>query len=411
MSESFARELRRLRGAMPIRTLAALANCGKSTIGDLETGRRRPTRHVAVALDKALGADGRLAELGPAEERQKRAEAPAAAARTAGGLPPERDDDMLRRNFMKSSAIGASTALGLIPQHDNPLDGTSQDLLAAHTDLRAVHGRIDNLRGAQAVFKSARDHHDGVRGWIATSRSDAERQSLFALAADTGGFVGFLTYDLGQAELAITHYQEAAAYAQRAGDISSCANLLGQTSRVLADLGHHDKALSLADQALHLGGTAAHPAVRCWLHAVRAHHHACLSQHSRANEDLKTAWKLLCIADDGETPPYIGYLSEPELHKWTGHTAVRLAASSRTMMRTGRRALDAARKCWPNNMVRGSAEMLTASARIYTAHGDLDQAGHLVDKAITIATATGSARNLRAALDARAAFPPGREAL
>ncbi|MFD8263509.1 hypothetical protein ACFV19_32475 [Streptomyces griseoluteus] len=114
---------------------------------------------------------------------------------------------------------------------------------------------------------------------------------------------------------------------------------------------------------------------------------------------------------DGETPPYVGYLSEPELHKWTGHAAVRLAASSRTMKRTGRQALDAARKAWPSSSVRGSAEVFTASARIYTAHGDLDQAGHLAAKASAIAIATGSVRNLRAALDARAALPPGRSAL
>ncbi|MGW1602319.1 hypothetical protein [Streptomyces eurythermus] len=45
--------------------------------------------------------------------------------------------------------------------------------------------------------------------------------------------------------------------------------------------------------------------------------------------------------------------------------------------------------------------MLTASARMYIAHGELGEAGRLVDKAITIATTTGSARNLHAALDTR----------
>ncbi|MFD5163484.1 hypothetical protein ACFWMJ_36460 [Streptomyces hawaiiensis] len=185
---------------------------------------------------------------------------------------------------------------------------------------------MDNLRGAQAVYRQAVDHHHQILAWHACARG-AERERIAALASDTGGFVGFLTYDLGQAELAATHYREAAAHAQQAGDISSCTNLIGQTSRILADLGHYDRALTLANLALHMAGTRAHPAVRSWLHAVRAHHHACLGGSRAAQADLGTAWKLLDHADDGEKPPYIGYLSAAELNKWVGHTMVRLAST------------------------------------------------------------------------------------
>ncbi|MGW8700147.1 tetratricopeptide repeat protein [Streptomyces eurythermus] len=302
----------------------------KSTVGDLESGRRSPTVRLAQVLDTALGGDGTLVELAEADLGQKnaRGKTPATPAHDVVEVFPPGwdDDDVLRRNLLKLSAVGAATAAlaGLTPD-DNPLDGTSQDLLVAHQDLRAVHGRIDNLRGAQAVYGAARDHHDQIRGWLARTSSETERHRLNVLAADTGGFVGFLTYDLGQAELAITHCRDAAAHAQRAGDTSSCCNLLGQTSRVLADLGHHDKALALADRALHLAGTQAHPAVRCWLHAVRAHHHACLTDSTSAHSDLDAAWNLLGHTEDGEKPPYIGYLSEAELNKWTGHTAIRLA--------------------------------------------------------------------------------------
>ncbi|MFF5438793.1 helix-turn-helix transcriptional regulator [Streptomyces achromogenes] len=406
MPGSFAEELRRLRGEWSLRDVARMAHCSKSTVGDLESGRRSPTVRLAQVLDTALGGDGTLVELAEADLEQKnaRGKTPATPVQDVGEVFPPGwdDDDVLRRNLLKLSAVGAATAAlaGLTPD-DNPLDGTCHDLLVAHQDLRAVHGRIDNLRGAQAVYSAARDHHDQIRGWLARTSSETERHRLNALAADTGGFVGFLTYDLGQAELAITHYRDAAAHAQRAGDISSCCNLLGQTSRVLADLGHHDKALALADRALHLAGTQAHPAVRCWLHAVRAHHHACLTDSASAHSDLDAAWTLLGHTEDGEKPPYIGYLSEAELNKWTGHTAIRLADSRPASVRTGLRALDAARTNWPSRLVRGSAEVLTASARMYIAHGELGEAGRLVDKAIAIATTTGSARNLHAALDAR----------
>ncbi|WP_181646926.1 hypothetical protein [Streptomyces sp. WAC00263] len=47
-----------------------------------------------------------------------------------------------------------------------------------------------------------------------------------------------------------------------------------------------------------------------------------------------------------------------------------------------------------------SAEVPTASARIYAACGDRDTAVELASRAVAIATETGSARNLRAALTA-----------
>lgn len=126
--------------------------------------------------------------------------------------------------------------------------------------------------------------------------------TIAALAADTGGFVGFLTYDLDMAANTATHYRDAAAHARQAGGLSSCINLIGQMSRILTDQGHYRRALTLADGALHLGGTKAHPAVRSWLHAVRADHHACLGDARSAQSDLRASWKLLERADDGENP-------------------------------------------------------------------------------------------------------------
>lgn len=397
---TFAAELRRLRGQLSLRSLAERAHCSKSIISDLEHRRRTPTPRMASALDKALRADGTLVALAEAERhRTSERAAPAALGSAVDGLLREWDD-VLRRTFLiKGTGVTAALATGL--GVDDAADSDSHDLLHAHQDLRAVHGRLDNLRGADAVYRQAVDHHHQIVAWH-TCATGAERRRVAALASDTGGFVAFLSYDLGQAELAAAHYRNAAAYAQGAGDVSSCANLLGQMSRILADLGHYDRALSLTNQALQLAGTRAHPAVRSWLHAVRAHHHACLGTGHSTHADLDTAWNLLARADDGEKPPYIGYLSPAELNKWTGHALVRLAPKTSSLIPTGRTALDEARATWPTTIVRGSAEVLTASARIYHASGDLDIATDLASKAVTIATRTGSVRNLRSALTTQA---------
>lgn len=397
---TFARELRRLRGTMTLRELARRAACSKSLISDLEHRRRSPTPAITRALDKALGAGGRLVFLAEAQRQRSSGQTVQAAFDVADDLLREWDD-VWRRDFLKNAGTaGAVLATGLSRPGAGGATAGGRDLMDAHVALRAVHGRLDNLRGADAVYTQAVDHHRQVLAWHATAATTAERQQIAALAADTGGFVGFLSYDLGKAEAAAAHYRDAATHARQAGDLSSCINLLGQLSRILTDQGHHQRALALTDGAVHLGGTRAHPAVRSWLHAVRAHHHACLADARSARTDLTAAWKLLEYADDGETPPYIGYLNAAELNKWTGHAAVRLAPSTPSLLGTGLKALEEARAAWPATSVRGSAEVLAASARIHAARGDQDTAADFAAQAVAIATRTGSARNLRAALTA-----------
>ncbi len=63
MEETFGQALRRYRGALSLRAVAALATCSKSLVGDLETGHRKPTPAIASALDKALNAGGHLIHL------------------------------------------------------------------------------------------------------------------------------------------------------------------------------------------------------------------------------------------------------------------------------------------------------------------------------------------------------------
>jgi transcriptional regulator with XRE-family HTH domain len=400
MEQTFAAELRRLRGDLSLRELASRANCSKSIVSDLEHERRTPTPAIALALDKALGANGRLVLLAEAQRQRVREEKAKAAPDGSVDALLRKWDDVWRRDFLKSTAVGAVMAVGLGASRTVSAGG--RELMDAHVALRAAHGRIDNLRGASAVYAQAVDHHRQILTWLASARTTAERQQIAALAADTGGFVGFLTYDLGMAGEAAGHYHDAAAYARQAGDLSSCTNLIGQMSRILADQGQYRHAVTLADGAVRLAGTRAHPAVRSWLHAVRAYHHARLGNPRASQADLGDAWHLLERVEDGEKPPYIGYLDAAEIGKWTGHAMVHLGRITPSYLTTGRTALDEARAGWPVTSVRGSAEMLTSSARIYAACGDRDAAADLASRSVAIATATASARNLRAALTVQA---------
>lgn len=49
-----------------MRDVAQLAACGKTHVSDLENGKRQPTRAIAAALDRAVGARGELIALADA---------------------------------------------------------------------------------------------------------------------------------------------------------------------------------------------------------------------------------------------------------------------------------------------------------------------------------------------------------
>lgn len=59
----FSDALRRLCGHRSIRDVAHMANCSKTQVGDLLSGRRAPTAAMAAALDQALAAGGELVAL------------------------------------------------------------------------------------------------------------------------------------------------------------------------------------------------------------------------------------------------------------------------------------------------------------------------------------------------------------
>ncbi|MFH8257727.1 helix-turn-helix domain-containing protein [Streptomyces roseolus] len=413
MPNPFAQELERLRSQakMSVRDLAHRAHCGKSTVSDYLNKGTVPSPGIARHLDNVLGAQGKLVQLAYQQRQLRQGEEPPHAV-TAADSPNSpastTGDDVWRRTFLHQTlGLVAGAAL---PSLTESGDAGHLERMTAHRVLRAAHGVVDNLRGAQSVYQQAQTHHRQVLDdWRDPRNSAAERKELAALSSDTGGFVGFLTYDLGMAETAIRCYQEAAEAALEASDLSSWANLRGQMSRIAAEQGHLKRAADLADHALHRGGTRIHPAVRCWLHAVSAHHHAGLDDARNASAVLGEAWRLLGHCDDGEIPPYIGYISPMEVGKWAGHTFVRLATKRPQYTSDGIKALEEARAAWPRGARRGSAEVLTASARIHLASGDLDQAARHAADAVRIATDTDSSRNLTAAFAVQSAITTRRQ--
>ncbi|WP_157555877.1 hypothetical protein [Herbidospora yilanensis] len=90
--ETFGAALQRIRGKIPLRRLATLANVSYGHIADLQSGRRAPSAQVAASLDKALNAGGRLVALQKASEK--------------GELQAVRDNDLFSRDLHAEISAG-----------------------------------------------------------------------------------------------------------------------------------------------------------------------------------------------------------------------------------------------------------------------------------------------------------------
>ncbi|MGW2985475.1 helix-turn-helix domain-containing protein [Streptomyces goshikiensis] len=133
MPESFGEALRRLRGSRSVRDVARLAACGKTHVSDLENGKRMPTRELAAALDKALGASGELVAL----------------ADVRPGSSPLDQADALQQGLHQALAAGPLTDASLdeweytVGRHGRATRYRAEgellpELLADFTDLRLV---------------------------------------------------------------------------------------------------------------------------------------------------------------------------------------------------------------------------------------------------------------------------------
>lgn len=160
----FTAELRRLREqrGLSVRDLARAAPVSKSHIHDLETGRRRPTMETAAALDRALGADGRLA----------------AMVREAGP-PPE-----------------VAERLDYVAAHPRRVDKAS---LEALVDLLAAQRRLEDAVGAAAVLAPVRAQLDLMTALVGEARCALRRQ-LVDLASQWAQFAGWLFIAAGSGQ-------------------------------------------------------------------------------------------------------------------------------------------------------------------------------------------------------------------
>ncbi|WP_433516974.1 helix-turn-helix domain-containing protein [Nonomuraea sp. CA-143628] len=204
---------------MSLRELASLAHCSKSHIADLETGRRFPSMPVAMAVDKALGANGELVAL--ADRGQRAVVWPAASL---DALPPVKAILADPRRFIDGDAVKELRVQLEASKADDGALGPSAALPRVHALLAAVQHSVREVQ-------------------------PQVRRRLLAVGAEAAEFVGWLYRDLGDLSTATYWYDRAIEWAQEADDGPMQGYVLLRKSQLAYDRRDALKVLTLAEAA------------------------------------------------------------------------------------------------------------------------------------------------------------------
>ncbi|XVU21425.1 helix-turn-helix domain-containing protein [Actinoplanes sp. CA-054009] len=260
VSARFADELRRLRAerGLSYRALAALAHHGKSYVEDLEKGRKPPSAAVAVRLDDALKAGGRLAATlrAPAEDDvEAELEALELARRvTASDVSSETLDRLERAADTMAMAYATTPPGRLLPQVRRHLD-----YVGALVDARKTLDRHRRLLVAGAWFSLLRAtlHIDlrqaaAADAYLATAAGLAEQTGHAEVAAwclETRAWDVLTSGDFRQA---LVLSQQARAVAPAGG--SAIVQASAQEGRAWARLGDRKQTRRALDRVERLAG-------------------------------------------------------------------------------------------------------------------------------------------------------------
>lgn len=230
--KDFGMELRRLRIARgwSLSDLAKLTYCDRRTLGNIETGARRPSRTVAQACDRALGADGVLRELMTVHTRSR-----------------DRNTPMVNRRQMLSLGMAAMSV---------PLDATVAPHAGDPEHLVVMFGRLRMLCqqvSPHAVLPMLQRQTEELHR-LARSDRRGPRRKHQQLAGHFSMYVGKMFQEAGNLRLARFWTDRAAYWAATAADPLLEASVDVRRAMLALYQGDRHETIGLARRAQRVGG-------------------------------------------------------------------------------------------------------------------------------------------------------------
>ncbi|MFB4284825.1 helix-turn-helix domain-containing protein [Nonomuraea sp. MTCD27] len=246
--ETFGEALRRLRGRMSLREVAALTNIGKTHISDLENGRRKPTLPVVTVLDEKLGANGTLVALVSPPPSQS-------PALVSPDEEWEEVSELLRRSFLKRGLAAVTLpAIGLeelkhIAAAISDARRYADKEVVAHLQCQLDDcAANDRARGPRQSIPIALGLVAAVEDMAKEAKTDM-RRPLLQVGARTAEFVGWLYRDIAMPDLANYWRDRAMEWAQATSNFPMQGYVLLKKSQAAWDDRDALRMLTLAEAA------------------------------------------------------------------------------------------------------------------------------------------------------------------
>jgi transcriptional regulator with XRE-family HTH domain len=237
----------------------------------------------------------------------------------AGGTPvrgqgeDERDDPVLRRDFISTAAVvaagGAVADLGRWLPERMPSAVAAPARVGASdvAQIRAVNEELRAMRaryGGGAVLDAAHGFGSWARGLLRSRASDAVGRDLRIALGQVHSMVGWTHHDAGNNGELRRHYIQVLIFAREADEPELTADALGDLAEAAILRRHPHDGLRLARAGLAAAADRVSPATTAWLHVNEARAWAVLGDDYGVREALGRAEDDLRRADPAAVPAW-----------------------------------------------------------------------------------------------------------
>ncbi|MCF0091941.1 sporulation protein [Micromonospora sp. MH99] len=349
-------------------------------VGTLARGQGSiATYEKIAAISDALRIPGHMLGLSP-----RGWEAPSAleAVRSSG------DEAVKRRDFLRVSAIGAGTALG-IPSllEEVPRGRIGSDVPAMLARRTARLRRLDDVLGGGDTSGIYLAEYKATKAILrGSSYSAATESKLLAILAEQAQQAGWAAFDAGDHDAAERLYKESHKVSTRISDPALAGNALAFLA--YQTIGNNPKAAVEVAEASCAAADGGVPAtVGALLHERRAWAHAVAGNAREADEALTAAQAALASNQGTPQPDWSSWVDEQELQIMAGRCWTELRRPLRAVP-----LLEDALRGFDDAHARDKALYSCWLADAYLTAGEIEAAAGIADRVLSLSTGVASVR-------------------
>lgn len=384
-------------GGISFSKIAEACDIKPERVGRLARGEGSITTYDKITqIADALRIPGHLLGLAPRSwEAASPLVATVAPAHPAGSFTsgdiatdPNGDDPVLRRDFFRTSLVGATLAIGLPDL--TPLTAgrhIGADVPALLRERTARLRRLDDVLGGGDTYRVYVGEYQATSALLREgSCTEATGRALLSVLSEQAQQAGWAAFDAGNHADARRLYEASHQAATEAGDTPLAGNALAFLAyqAIGAD---PQAAVRVAAESCRTAGSDAPPAVRALLYERLAWAHAVAGNAAETERALGIAEAALADNEGTLQPDWAAWVDRSELQIMTGRCWTELRRPLRAVP-----VLEQVLAGFDDTHARDKALYLSWLADSYLAAGEIEQAAAVTSRVLDLSAGVASVR-------------------